>query len=242
MAYHTQRRPRIYGRDTSTLLKFNPPGGELKERENKGGWHQPWVRHQQKQDAIYKNKVLEQQLTQCAAQVSKGLQSEGIDKQSSEIRVILFDAVRRASDKALRQSWPTAVSLRGYEKQMACLSRATPSSEFERGMIVRVKANGNYDVEKKVVDLSPARMLDVRRQMDRTGIRISIVEDRNVPPEQIREVEGARHAAFGIIGEPEHELQVLEACMQFDLKTVARLLGQPISSPITFGASRTGRY
>ena len=81
----------------------------MKERENDSTYHKHWIRHQNKVDSVYKKKSLEQQLTQCAQQVSSALRGQGVEKQPTQIRVILSDAVRKASDIALSKSWPAAV-------------------------------------------------------------------------------------------------------------------------------------
>jgi len=130
----------------------------------------------------------------------------------------------------------------GFEKNMPILSRASASGDFERGLIVRVKANGNYDVEKSVEDLCPERLAAVRKQIDRTGIRITMVTDSNVPPEDIQEMDGARFKAFGIAQDPDWELSVLSQCRQFNLRAVARLLGTEFPKPMTYGLNRSGLY
>jgi len=104
-------------------------------------------------DSVYKKKSLEQQIMKLAQQVTEALKSIGVNKQSTQLKVILMDAVRKASDAALDKAWPAGVSLRGLEKSMPVLSRSS-SGEFEAGVIVRVKANGNYDIEKRVDDVS----------------------------------------------------------------------------------------
>lgn len=177
-----------------------------------------------------------------AQQVSDALKGVGVNKQSTQVKVILMDAVRRASDAALEKNWPAAVRLRGFEKNMPVRSRSPNGGEYELGVVVRVKANGNYDIEKRVDDLCPERLSDVRKQMDRTGIRISIVNDSNVPPGEIIEMEGARFQAFGITNEPEWELSVLSACRMFNLAEISKLLGTEIPKPMTFGHNRTGLF
>ncbi len=214
----------------------------MKERENDSTYHKHWIRHQNKVDSVYKKKSLEQQLTQCAQQVSSALRGQGVEKQPTQIRVILSDAVRKASDIALSKSWPAAVHLRGLEKGEPVRSASSSSGDLEKGVIVRVKANGNYDIEKRVDDLGPVRFAAVQKQMEKTGIRQFFVEDMNVAPADIIEEEGARRVAFQMTDEPEWELSVLEACRQFDLKKVAVLLGTAIPSAVTFGANRTERY
>lgn len=231
-----------YGRKTNEALHFNPSGGTLKERENKGSWHQPWIAHQAKQDVVYMKKSLEQQITQCAQQVATALNDAGVKTQATKVKVVLSDAVRKSSDRVLMASWPAAASLRGLEKGEPVRSRETPDGDMELGIIVRVKSNGNYDIEKRVENLGEARRAAVRKTMERTGIRISIVEDRNIPPGQIQEVPGARHAAFNLDEEPEWELKVLEACRQFNIKKVAELFQTAVPEPMTFGAHRSGRY
>jgi len=223
-------------------MNFNPPAGLIKERENSGIWHNEWILHQAKMDSVYKKKSLEQQIMKLGIQVAEALRSVGVNKQSTQVKVILMDAVRKASDSALHKAWPAAVHLRGFEKNMPVRSRPTPSSDFELGVIVRVKANGNYDIEKRVDDLSPGRLAEVRRQMDRTGIRVTVVQDGNVPPMDIIELEGARFQAFSITKEPEWELSVLSACRQFNVQEIARLLGTDVPKPLTFGNDRTGLY
>ena len=193
-------------------------------------------------DSRYKKKSLEQQITQCALQVAMALNDAGVMKQATQVKVVLSDAVRKASDRALMASWPAAVSLRGLEKGEPVRSRVTSDADMELGVIVRVKANGNYDIEKRVEALSEARRAGVRKTMEQTGIRVSIVEDKNIPPGQIQEVAGARHAAFNLSEEPEWELKVLEACRQFNIKRVAELFQTAIPKPVTFGAHRSGRY
>lgn len=42
----------------------------------------------------------------------------------------------------------------GFEKNMPVKSRAASGGEFESGIIVRVKANGNYDIEKRVEEVN----------------------------------------------------------------------------------------
>jgi hypothetical protein len=227
---------------TQKSRQFNPPAGLLKDRENGGLWHDEWVLHQAKMDSVYQKKTLDQQIMKLAQQVTEGLRSVGVNKQSTQIKVILMDAVRKASHTALAKTWPAAVFLRGLEKNMKVRSRATNDGEFEFGFVVRVKANGNYDIEKRVDDLSPDRLAEVRRQMDRTGIRISVVTDGNIPPMDIKELDGARAQAFGMTSEPEWELSVLSACRNFNLHEVAKLLGTLVPKPTTFGNSRTGLY
>lgn len=125
---------------------------------------------------------------------------------------------------------------------MPVQSRASAIGEFERGLIVRVKANGNYDVEKRVEDLCPERLAAVRKQIDRTGVRVSVVTDSNVPPMDIIELAGARFKAFGLSQEPAWELAVLAQCRQFNLRAVATLLGTDVPKPVTFGLNRSGLY
>ena len=45
-------------------------------------------------------------------------------------------------------------SLTGFEKNMPVRSRSPNGGEYELGVVVRVKANGNYDIEKRVDDVS----------------------------------------------------------------------------------------
>jgi len=104
--------------------------------------------------------------------------------------------------------------------------------------------------------------------MDRTGIRITVVNDGNVPAMDIQgissssllhcvsvcwfilrftvnilsELPGARSQAFGMTKEPEWELSVLSACRNFNLHEIARLLGTEVPKPTTFGENRTGLY
>ena len=125
---------------------------------------------------------------------------------------------------------------------MPVQSRASATGEFERGLVVRVKANGNFDVEKRVEDLCPERLAAVRKQIDRTGIRVTVVTDSNVPPIDIIELAGARFKAFGIMQEPEWELAVLSQCRQFNLRALASLLGTEVPKPITYGLNRSGLY
>ncbi len=132
---------------------FNPSAGSIKARENAGVWNTEWGLQQAKMDSVYKKKSLEQQVSKLAMQVAEGLKSVGVSKQSTQIKVILMDACRKSTDAALARAWPAAVSLRGCEKNMRVRSRATSEAEFELGVIVRVKANGNYDIEKRVDDV-----------------------------------------------------------------------------------------
>jgi len=227
---------------TQKATQHNPAAGQLKERENKGVWHNEWVLQQAKMDSVFKKKSLEQQITKLSIQVTEALRSMGVNKQSTQIKVTLMDAVRKASDVALSKAWPAAVHLRGLEKNMPVRSRASTSGEFELGIIVRVKANGNYDIEKRVENLGPERSAEVRKQMDRTGIRITVVTDMNVAPMDITELDGARFRAFGTDQEPEWELSVLSACRNFNIHEVSRLLGTDVPKPTTFGHNRTGLY
>eukprot|EP00615_Pteridomonas_danica_P002185 CAMPEP_0114348630 /NCGR_PEP_ID=MMETSP0101-20121206/14856_1 /TAXON_ID=38822 ORGANISM="Pteridomonas danica, Strain PT" /NCGR_SAMPLE_ID=MMETSP0101 /ASSEMBLY_ACC=CAM_ASM_000211 /LENGTH=246 /DNA_ID=CAMNT_0001486659 /DNA_START=140 /DNA_END=880 /DNA_ORIENTATION=+ len=221
---------------------FNPNAGSIKERENSGIWHNEWVIHQAKMDSVYKKKSLEQQIMKLGMQITDALRSVGVNKQSTQVKVILMDAVRKASDAALHNAWPAAVHLRGFEKNMPVRSRSTSGGEFENGIIVRVKANGNYDIEKRVDELSVERLAEVRKQMDRTGIRVTVVQDGNISPIDIQELDGARHQAFGVSKEPEWELSVLAACRRFNVQEVAKLLGSEVPKPKTFGNDRTGLY
>ena len=276
-------------------LPFNPAAGAIKARENQGVWNEAGVLHQAKMDSVYKKKSLDQQVMKLAQQITEALKTKGVVVQSTQVKVLLMDAVRRSSDSALAKSWPAAVSLRGFEKNMPVRSRASASGEFELGIVTRVKANGNYgdpqtcvlkirlgrvaktnrfdtprlslfcpasphrptgalsrteplricahpDIEKRVDDLCSERLAEVRRQVERTGIRISLVNDGNVPPHDIIELEGARFKAFGITEEPATELAILSACRQFDLGAVAKLLGTEIPKPKTYGLNRTGLY
>jgi Arc/MetJ family transcription regulator len=221
---------------------FNPSAGSIKERENSGIWHNEWVVHQAKIDSVYKKKSLEQQIMKLGIQITEALRNIGVNKQSTQVKVILMDAVRKASDTALNNAWPAAVHLRGLEKNMPVRSRPAGGGDFENGVIVRVKANGNYDIEKRVDDLSPERLAEVRKHMDRTGIRVTVVQDGNISPIDIQELEGARHQAFSISKEPEWELSVLASCRRFNVQEVAKLLNSEVPKPKTFGKDRTGLY
>jgi len=92
---------------------FNPAASALKDRENGGVWHKEWVHHQAKIDSVYMKKSLEQQINKLAQQVVEALKGQGVNKQSTAVKVILSDAVRKSSDDALRKKWPAAVDLRG---------------------------------------------------------------------------------------------------------------------------------
>ena len=159
----------------------------------------------------------------------------------SRAYVILDEHIASYLSQSLRFTLPLFF-LQGFEKNMPVLSRVSANGEFERGLIVRVKANGNYDVEKSVEDLCPERLAAVRKQIDRTGIRITMVTDSNVPPEDIQEMDGARFKAFSISQEPDWELSVLSQCRQFNLRAVAQLLGTEFPKPMTYGLNRSGLY
>lgn len=92
---------------------FNPNAGQMKDRENSGIWHTEWVVHQAKMDSVYKKKSLEQQIMKLGMQITEALRGVGVNKQSTQVKVILMDAVRKASDEALQNAWPAAVHLRG---------------------------------------------------------------------------------------------------------------------------------
>jgi hypothetical protein len=93
--------------------QFNPSAGFMKDRENSGVWHTEWIIHQAKMDSVYKKKSLEQQIMKLGIQITEALRGVGVNKQSTQVKVILMDAVRKASDEALHNAWPAAVHLRG---------------------------------------------------------------------------------------------------------------------------------
>ena len=66
-------------------------------------------------DSVFKKKSLEQQITKLSIQVTEALRSMGVNKQSTQVKVTLMDAVRKASDVALSKAWPAAVHLRGED-------------------------------------------------------------------------------------------------------------------------------
>lgn len=78
---------------------FNPNAGQMKDRENSGIWHTEWVVHQAKMDSVYKKKSLEQQIMKLGMQITEALRGVGVNKQSTQVKVILMDAVRKASDE-----------------------------------------------------------------------------------------------------------------------------------------------
>ena len=164
----------------------------------------------------------------------------GINVQMTTLKVILEDAVRRSSDRALHEAWPGVVQLRGLEKGMRVLSRVSFDPHYSPGIITRVRTNGNYDIEKRVDELSEERRREVKRT-DKFNV-IKVIEDGNVPQEFIQEQAGSRWAALGCSGEPEWELKVARCCRMFDTEGVAKLLSAEIPAIMTFGHNRTFSY
>lgn len=58
------------------------------------------------------------------AYTNLGLKNVGILKNMTELKIIYSDAVRQSSKERLEMVWPSAVPLRGYEKNMRVLTRS----------------------------------------------------------------------------------------------------------------------
>ena len=137
---------------------------------------------------------------------------------------------------------PNPSSVSSIQTQFKVKNLLTNPPTPRRRAILLLDSIRNYDIEKRVENLGPERSAEVRKQMDRTGIRITVVTDMNVAPMDITELDGARFRAFGTDQEPEWELSVLSACRNFNIHEVSRLLGTDVPKPTTFGHNRTGLY
>jgi len=69
--------------------------------------------------------------------------------------------------------------------------------------------------------LCPERLADVRKQMDRTGVRISIVHDSNVPPIDIRGAHGSPVPIFILLACEVDDLNSCRFTNVFDRRHVA---------------------
>ena len=67
-----------------------------------------------------------------------GLKNVGIVKNMTELKIIYSDAVRQSSKERLEMVWPSAVPLRGYEKNMRVLTRSKQVSVAMSGIATTI--------------------------------------------------------------------------------------------------------